>query len=439
MQKGRFFKGRARTAFLWLAGGGLLLNVLFDFTSYRKIDASDASGLAVARSYERMIHLLRLDRLLEHAQKDLGQKELYDRIFGEIRAVKGLSIQGSTAMKDAETLENILVPPTAQSGAEAAALCAKMLSTESRILEGELSADKSENSKLRHSMLRALLVDYILIASLLTLFLLDHFARNRLEKSLATSVRNLREINLALKQREAAAELSNRELAHGLKNPLGSIRGFAELIRMEAQAHPSIQEYSDTIGHASETTLQLVDSLLSTTGKNRLKMVQIDFMDVLDEICAQAEVLARAKGQELIRQSSISSATVFGNRMKLEELVFNILGNAIKYSPPNTKIWIRCRGENGRVQVEIEDQGPGFSAEDKGRAFQAGQILSARPTGNETSSGYGLFISKQIVDLHKGRIMIYDGHKRGACIRFELPEVSREHRPNFVDMGSEIL
>jgi len=106
----------------------------------------------------------------------------------------------------------------------------------------------------------------------------------------------------------------------------------------------------------------------------------------------------------------------------LRSLMGNLLSNAIKYSSNNTTIWLRCFAEHTNLHIEVEDQGPGFSEEDKIKAFHFGQTLSAKPMSGESSTGVGLFACKQIVDAHHGTIAIRNSKAaHGAIINVTLP------------------
>ena len=304
-----------------------------------------------------------------------------------------------------------------------------MLAIESSLLKERINNDVVINRRLENALTRTLAVDSLLIALLLIIFLAEMRTRKKVEENLITSLNYLREANLVLKEQQVKGLRSTKTTIHDLKNPLGSIRGFAELISDELISSPSIREFSDVIKRISQSSLELVDSLLSSSDDVPTKMETVDVVAVLEEACTQIEVQARAKNQTIIRDFSIAGAPVLGNRMKLEELFMNLLSNAIKYSPSCGKIWVRCLPKEGVYKVEIEDQGQGFSNEDKARAFQYRQRLSAKPTGKESSTGFGLFVAKQVIELHNGHIKIGDSKSGvGACVSFELPARSDRDR-----------
>jgi signal transduction histidine kinase len=111
-----------------------------------------------------------------------------------------------------------------------------------------------------------------------------------------------------------------------------------------------------------------------------------------------------------------------GDHDRLREAVDNLVSNAIKYSPPGAGIDISLDRDDGHASIKVRDRGPGLSPEDMGRLFGRFQRLSAKPTGGESSTGLGLSITKQIVDLHGGTIKVSsDGPGTGSTFEIVLP------------------
>jgi signal transduction histidine kinase len=130
---------------------------------------------------------------------------------------------------------------------------------------------------------------------------------------------------------------------------------------------------------------------------------------------------AAAKKQR-IHAATDEGCIVEGDEDWLRQVLENLLGNAIKYSPERRSIWLAVRKDGGHVRLEVKDEGPGLSDEDKGRLFGRFQRLSARPTGGESSTGLGLSIVKQLVERHGGRVFAEsEGRGRGTTFVAELP------------------
>jgi signal transduction histidine kinase len=104
------------------------------------------------------------------------------------------------------------------------------------------------------------------------------------------------------------------------------------------------------------------------------------------------------------------------------EIVDNLVSNALKFSPPGRRVWVRTGCGAAGVRVEVSDEGPGLTSADRERAFRRFQRLSARPTAGESSTGLGLSIVKTLVELHGGTIAIESEPGAGARFVVDLPE-----------------
>ena len=106
---------------------------------------------------------------------------------------------------------------------------------------------------------------------------------------------------------------------------------------------------------------------------------------------------------------------------RINQVVDNLISNAIKFSPLGTDIYISMGQEGDMAKVSVRDQGPGISVEDQARLFGEFQKLSARPTGDESSTGLGLSIVKKIIEEHKGSILVESKAGEGSTFIFKLP------------------
>ncbi|PYQ40858.1 MAG: hypothetical protein DMF77_17550 [Acidobacteria bacterium] len=117
---------------------------------------------------------------------------------------------------------------------------------------------------------------------------------------------------------------------------------------------------------------------------------------------------------------------VFGDADRLVEVVENLVGNAIKYSPLSSKIVVTALSRDGRALVEVKDAGPGLSEDDKRRMFGRFQRLSATPTAGEPATGLGLSIAKQLAELMGGEVSAASaGPGQGACFTLAMPLAAR--------------
>jgi signal transduction histidine kinase len=110
---------------------------------------------------------------------------------------------------------------------------------------------------------------------------------------------------------------------------------------------------------------------------------------------------------------------------RVEQVADNLISNAVKYSPPGSRIDVSLVTGEDEVRLEVRDQGPGLSEDDRARIFGAFQRLSARPTGGEKSTGLGLAITKRIVAAHGGTIDVEAAQEQGSTFVVVLPKTWR--------------
>ncbi len=213
--------------------------------------------------------------------------------------------------------------------------------------------------------------------------------------------------------------------AHDLKNPLQTIMGFAELIGEETKEISSINKKASLIRRASQKMLGLIHDLLETAaidaGKLELNRQRTDFGSLVQLISENFYLMAQNKRQCLqlhLEENCIVSVDV--ERMK--EVVENLIGNAIKYSPHGKTIWVTvAHYAHNKVRFSVKDEGQGLTEDDMKKLFGKFQRLSAKPTDGESSTGLGLSIVKKLVEMHGGKIWAEsEGKDKGATFTVEL-------------------
>ncbi|MBI3005975.1 MAG: hypothetical protein HYY49_11270 [Ignavibacteriales bacterium] len=215
--------------------------------------------------------------------------------------------------------------------------------------------------------------------------------------------------------------------AHDLKSPLISIRGFIQLLRDDITKKPDATEKADLIQHLSQNMITLVNELLESAAledrKIQLFRRPVDISLLALAVTDLNKHYADQKGQRL--HASLDDACIVEvDAGRMQEAMENLVSNAIKYSPHGKNIYITVERKNSSVVFSVRDEGPGLTAEDKQKLFERFQRLSSRPTGDESSTGLGLFIVKQIVELHGGKVWVEGQHGMGSTFLIELPTAS---------------
>ena len=235
---------------------------------------------------------------------------------------------------------------------------------------------------------------------------------------------------------------TNKEIlgvtAHDLKNPLGGIISLAGLLINQAEADSetvteNVRELAPLVKEEAERMLGVVSALLD---RHRDDVVVLNkswcsLPDLVASVLRYNTYLARRKYIEL-QYDRNEVERVEADKHAIQNVLDNLISNAIKFSPPKTKVRVLVWQEvvsiepnkhpfSSYVCVSVSDEGPGLSAEDKDLVFGKMMRLSAKPTGGEHTTGLGLYISKKIIQAHKGLIGVDSTPGKGAEFWFKIP------------------
>ena len=261
----------------------------------------------------------------------------------------------------------------------------------------------------------------------------NQISQNNLEERIQVPVENdelgqlSRVLNNLLDRLQRAFTAQQQFLAdaaHELKTPLAVLRAHWESELNNAKLSLEIKEKLvqdvETISRLSHLINNLL--LLSKTEAVRSTFdyhpVQLD--EVIDEVITDTQVLAEMKDQQM-EVVDLQPVKILGDRMRLYQLFFNIIDNAIRYGSESGKILISMRADDKWNIVEIRDNGPGISPEDLPKIFDRfyrAQKDRARRTGG---SGLGLSISQLIVHSHDGEIEVESKSGKGSVFKVKLP------------------
>ena len=234
----------------------------------------------------------------------------------------------------------------------------------------------------------------------------------------------------AERQNELAQEADRQKgellsiAAHDLKTPLQTIIGYAEMMA-ERPGLPEASEYAERTAQAARRMVEIINRLLEgeaiARGGMPLSRGIVDVGRLAQAMVLSLQPQAGTKKQRIHAEVE-PSCLVNGDEDWLRQVLENLIGNAIKYSPERRSIWLSVRRNGGTVVIEVRDEGPGLTEDDKAKLFGRFQRLSARPTGGEIATGLGLSIVKQLVALHEGRVWAESaGPDQGTRFYVELP------------------
>lgn len=213
------------------------------------------------------------------------------------------------------------------------------------------------------------------------------------------------------------------ELAHELRNPLGSIRLFAAMLRDDLADRPSSKEMAEQIIAASAGLETTVSNLLSFASPARCAPRELDLGAVARDTCALFAAVCASRGVLVEPPGDEASVRVAADPEGLRQVLLNLLGNALAATASGGRITVRALARDSVAVLEVEDTGGGIAPEDLPRVFDP--FFSRTPGG----TGLGLAIAHAIVERHGGRIALESAPGKGTRASIELPALAgREGR-----------
>jgi signal transduction histidine kinase len=240
-----------------------------------------------------------------------------------------------------------------------------------------------------------------------------------LEKSVELKTSELRELNVSKDKFFSI-------IAHDLKNPFSSIIGISEILKEEIRSGDTatMEKYAGMLNTSAVQTYRLLENLLewanSQRGKISFTPEQINLSQLFNEEFNALNEMATAKNIEL-KSFIADNMTILADKNMLKTILRNLISNAIKFTNKNGKVEVNAIVDDRNLEISVSDNGTGMTKETMAKLFRLDANLSTRGTANEKGTGLGLFLCKEFVEKHGGKISVESESGKGSIFRFTIP------------------
>jgi signal transduction histidine kinase len=248
--------------------------------------------------------------------------------------------------------------------------------------------------------------------------------------ALATNVNRMNdELRRLYRELETASQHKSDFLAnmsHELRTPLNAIIGFSQVLREEmvGDVNEKQREYLEDILSSGNHLLSLINDVLDLSkveaGQVELELTPFSLQEALERGVAMVRERATRDGVQVTLAANSDIDVVTGDERRIRQVIFNLLTNAVKFTPAGGSVDVWATQVNGEVSVSVADTGRGIAAEDLRHIFEEFRQTEAGIEQGE-GTGLGLALSKRLVELHGGRIWVDSRLGRGSTFVFTLP------------------
>jgi PAS domain S-box-containing protein len=243
----------------------------------------------------------------------------------------------------------------------------------------------------------------------------------------------LKEANESERQARSEAERANRlkdeflaMLSHELRTPLNAVLGWAKLLQIGKPDVEELKQGLQTIERNAHVQAQIIEDLLEmsriTSGKVRLNVGRIDLPSILHRSIETIGSTAEAKGIQVKLVTDSRAGLISGDPDRLQQVFWNLLDNAIKFTPPSGEVLVSLKRVDSHIEVSVIDTGDGIAPEFLPHVFDRFKQADPSTTRRHGGLGLGLAIVKQLVKLHGGDVSVSsEGVGKGTTFTVCLP------------------
>jgi PAS domain S-box-containing protein len=237
------------------------------------------------------------------------------------------------------------------------------------------------------------------------------------------------QLERARESAEAASEAKSLFLAnmsHELRTPLNAVIGLADLLLLERDPLvPRQKEYLEGIASSGRHLLALVNDVLDLTkieaGKQQLDLQSIPIHDAIEEGMAAIVPLADSRGVMLEPATIVAVPNVRADRVRLRQILYNLISNAVKFTDRGGMVRIRARRDGDRVSIAVIDTGVGIAPADLSRLYRSFEQLELPSGDRPGGTGLGLALTKRLVEMHGGTIDVESELGVGTTFTVRIP------------------
>ncbi|MEG4970499.1 ATP-binding protein [Microcoleus sp. B6-A1] len=231
----------------------------------------------------------------------------------------------------------------------------------------------------------------------------------------------------------AEAEAANRAkdeflsiLSHELRTPLNAILGWSTMLRQKNLSEDKVARALETIERNAKSQAQLIEDILDVsriiTGKLRLRVRPVNLVPVIESAIESVQLAAEAKSIRLQSVLDSEAGPLLGDADRLQQVVWNLLSNALKFTPKDGRVQISLQRVNSHVEITVSDTGTGISSDFLPFVFDRFSQHDSTTTRSYGGLGLGLAIVRQLVELHGGTVTVVSpGIGQGTTFTVKLP------------------
>jgi signal transduction histidine kinase len=225
-------------------------------------------------------------------------------------------------------------------------------------------------------------------------------------------------------------------VTHEMRTPLTAIQGSSELMGRYNLNEEKRKQIADMINVESKRLASMIQTFLDverlSDGQMELKKERFQVSEIVGACLGRVLPLAERKNIRI--QTRELDGSLEGDRELMEYAVYNLLTNAVKYSPPDTEITVACRTDAAHLRLSVQDQGIGMDAKELRQIFQKFYRTQRAEASGEAGTGIGLSIVEQIVHHHGGKLEVASQPGQGSCFTVVFAAVARASKPPAVSV-----